>query len=131
MIRRRATQRSAATRPVPVTEGLHEWALSLPWVVERPCGLRVPGVRSFAIDCEPLERRRLWLITGLTSSSGRADVGVILPIAVAHAFEAAGRGRRTSPMPRGHVLMTACCDGVDEPASVELVVLSAYSYAMT
>jgi hypothetical protein len=128
---RRATQRSAETRPVPVTEDLHEWVLSLPWVVERPRSLPMLGVRSFAIDCEPLERRRLWLITGLTSDSGRADIAVILPIAAAEVFEAAGRGRRISPMPRGHVLMTACCDRVDEPAAVELVVLTAYNHAMT
>ena len=131
MIRRRATHSSAATRPVLVTEDLHEWVISLPWVVERPCNLQMPDVRSFSIDCEPLERRRLWLITGLTSGSGSADIAVVLPIAAAEIFEAAGRGRRISPMPRRRVLMTACSDGVDELATIELVVLTAYSYAMT
>jgi hypothetical protein len=27
--------------------------------------LATPGVRAFGVDCEPLGRRQLWLLTGL------------------------------------------------------------------
>ena len=44
---------------------VREWVLSLPWVVERPTDGSRPGVRLLAVDCPPLGRRQLWLVTGL------------------------------------------------------------------
>ena len=68
---------------------------SLPWVVERSYNVGTPGVRSFAIDCEPLDRRRLWLVTGLQLGLQADSVGiaVIVPFETASAVEDAGWGR--------------------------------------
>jgi hypothetical protein len=55
---------------------LNEWVLSLPWVVEKHGGLG-GGVRLFGVDCEPLQRRRVWLITGFPETRpGEANVTV-------------------------------------------------------
>jgi hypothetical protein len=83
---------------------LHRWVLGLPWVVARPGPAAMPGVRYFAVDCEPLGRRRLWLLTGSlgpvaahgcrvhivvpTSTSrqlvGARDAVLVAPIGVEH-----------------------------------------------
>src|SRR6478672_6630004 len=58
MLRRR---HEPATPPPagPEIDRMHEWVLSLPWVVERPDDDTAPGVRYFAVDCEPLDRRQV------------------------------------------------------------------------
>jgi hypothetical protein len=40
------------------------WLIDLPWVVERPAFREHPRLRCFAIDCEPLARRRVWALVG-------------------------------------------------------------------
>ena len=129
MIHRRQT-RPAATRPA--FDDFHDWVLSLPWVVERPYSLATPGVRSFAVDCEPLDRRQLWLITGLQRppSEGRIAIAVIVPLETADAIENAGWGKRLAPMPAGNVLVTASRAAVDGRHQVEALALSAYGCAI-
>ena len=61
---RRKAPSETLRSPEPLLGNVYEWILSLPWVVERPDGLGTPGVR-FAVDCEPLDLRQLWLVTGL------------------------------------------------------------------
>ena len=127
------------SRPAPAVRGgaafdnLHEWVLSLPWVVERPFGVGTTGVRSFAIECEPLGRRQLWLITGLLNHRrGTGDaVAVILPREAAIAAEVAGLGRQTVPMPADHVLVVAYDDAGADWLRDEALVLSAYSHTMS
>jgi hypothetical protein len=114
-------------------DNLHEWVLSLPWVVERPCGVGAPAVRSFAVDCEPLGRKRLWLVTGMrrASTPGVLDVAVILPIEAALAAENAGLGRCSVPMPAGYMLLRAVDGTLRRPLALEALVLAAYSHAMS
>jgi hypothetical protein len=111
-------------------DDFHEWVLSLPWVVERPYGLGTPGVRSFAIDYEPLGRRQLWLLTGLSSPRGMG-LALILPAEEAFELQGAGRGRTVSPLPGEQMLVSINGDTVDCRDEVEALVLSAYGYAMS
>jgi hypothetical protein len=134
MFFRRASQDEAvSTGSAHAFGDLHEWVLSLPWVVERPYSLATPGVRSFAVECGPLDRHQLWLVTGLvdTVSNGNPSITVIVPREAASDIEAAGWGRTMLPMPHGHVLM--CVDGpaFDRRRDAEVLVLTAYSYAMS
>ena len=106
--------------------GLLSWILSLPWVVERPYSLGTPGVRTFAIDCEPLAIRRLWLVTGL---SHRPGIAVIVPSALGEHLEILRLARPVAPMPAGHVL-AYLLDDVDPP-DLERVILEAYGSALS
>jgi hypothetical protein len=113
--------------------GLHEWVLSLPWVVERPFSLETPGVRCFAVDCEPLGRRQLWLVTGLDNNRGTSGPGitVLVPRQAANAIESTGHGRAVAPMPDGHALVTMDASSCQQPQEVEALLLNAYCYAMS
>ena len=118
--------------PDPLTtdtmDGLHEWVLSLPWVVERPSNPETPGVRTFAVDCEPLDRRQLWLVT---SEGAFFSIAVILPTDAAREIEALQLGREIAQMPRRHVLLGLTRDPAEEPRRAEQLILTAYSYAMS
>jgi hypothetical protein len=107
----------------PATDEFYTWVLSLPWVVERPRFSEGLGVRAFAIKCEPLEIRQLWLVTGVASR-----IAVVVPVQMAQRYEADGLGRAISPMPADHTLF-----GVDDDAraiDLERVVLEAYGVAL-
>src|SRR5271166_5634908 len=95
MMFRRSRQQIVASKPVAAFDDLHDWVLSLPWVVERPYNLDTPGVRCFGVDCEPLGRRQLWLMTGLygRSTGSSPSLTVIVPQVAAHEIEDAGWGR--------------------------------------
>jgi hypothetical protein len=124
---------SRSTAPAVLARAeFHDWVRGLPWVVERPSGVGVPGVRSFAVDCEPLERRQLWLITGLQPN--RADdlggVAVIVPTETADMIERAGWATPRTPMPADHVLMVADPNTTRRRNEIEVLVLTAYSCAI-
>lgn len=106
-------------------DALHDWVSSLPWVVERPYSVGVRGVRVFAVDCEPLGVRRIWLVTGLPNSSG---IAVIVPASVAEDFDILNLARPLAPMPPGHVLATLSRDA--DRYDTERVVIEAYSDAL-
>jgi len=129
MNHRRPTRRAATA---PVFKDFHDWVLSLPWVVERPYSLSTPGVRSFAVDCQPLDRRQLWLITGLQQPprEPRISVAVIVPVEAAEAIENSGWGDPVTPMPAGHVLLAAKSETVDRRQTLEALALTAYSCAI-
>ena len=118
------------TRRTVAFDDFHEWVLSLPWVVERPYGLGTPGVRSFGIDCEPLGRRQLWLLTARDSAS-RTSVAVILPNEEALALQKAGRVRTLAPMPGRHTLVSMDGGTSHRRDQVEALVLKAYRHAMS
>ena len=126
MIRRRSV---SSFHPTVRTRSadLHEWVLSLPWVVEWPYALGIEGVRTFAVECEPIGRRQLWLLTGMQ----RSNIAVIVPVEAARVIEDVGWGLPVSPMPSGHVLMMPSTDVTARPRDVEALVLSAYSHAMS
>jgi hypothetical protein len=129
----RRPQKSVTTDQRPGFADLHEWVLSLPWVVERPYSLGTPGARTFAIDCEPLGRRQLWLLTGLQGQVEVDGMGiaVIVPREAAAEIEGAGWGRSVAPMPAHHVMVTVYGDAVGCRQDIEALVLTAYGYAMS
>jgi|tagenome__1003787_1003787.scaffolds.fasta_scaffold20789479_2 hypothetical protein len=104
----------------------HDWVLSLPWVVERPSPVVTPGIRTFAINCEPLGIRQLWLVTGLQHGRG---VAVVLPTARANDYEVQGVGRVMAPMPADHTLV-GVTDNADDRI-LERLILDAYSTALS
>ena len=134
MLRRRREQPTATTTTVaPAFADLHDWVLSLPWVVERPYSLGTPGVRCFGVDCEPLGRRRLWLITGMQRHLDADGVGlaVIVPAGIANDLEDVGSVRIVAPMPGCHVLATVHASSIACRQDLEALVLTAYGCAMS
>jgi hypothetical protein len=133
MIRRRREHKTTLTNDTRPFDDFHEWVLSLPWVVEQPYSLGTPGIRSFGVDCEPLRRRQMWLLTGLQRARDVDGIGiaVIVPAEAAGEIEGAGRGRRIAPMPGRHAMVTLYGDALDQRADVEALVLTAYGYAMS
>lgn len=104
---------------------LHEWVLSLPWVVERPYTVGSPGIRIFAVDCEPVGVRRIWLVTGMPHTSG---IAVIVSEDLADDLDVINLAQPIAPMPPAHVLTSLCPDA--DGRDVERVVLEAYSSAL-
>ena len=114
-------------------DGVHEWVLSLPWVVERPRDPNAPDARTFAVDCEPLGCRRIWLVTGVhgdTNCSG-AGLAVVLPLEAASAVAADGEGRGVAFLQGGHVLVRLSTHPARQPRRVECLLLHAYGHAMS
>jgi hypothetical protein len=118
------------TRAVDV----HEWVRSLPWVVERAPLRALHGapVRVFAVDCEPLGRRQVWLVTGLVGSRfGAPDVAVVMPTSIAlGAHERGWVTHSDALLPEAHVLVTLGHDARSEPSHVEALLLAGYGYAL-
>ena len=129
---RRSRDEIISNEPTPAFDDFHDWVLSLPWVVERPYNLDTPGVRCFGVDCEPLGRRQLWLMTGLDGARRRScpSLTVIVPRDAASEIEDAGWGRTLAPMPREHSLLAIDGSAVDCRRDTEELVLTAYGYAM-
>jgi hypothetical protein len=126
MIRRRRSLPTPPPTNIDTSDGFYDWVLSLPWVVERPYGFGSPGVRSFAVDCTPLHRQRMWMVTGLCERG----IAVIVPDEAACAIEDRGWARILSPMPAEHVLMVASDVTAANPRTLEALVLAAYGCAM-
>jgi len=133
MLRRRiAVEIDAVTRE-SAFDDFHDWLLSLPWVTERPYSLGTRGVRCFEVDCEPLDRRQLLLITGLETrlDAHRVGLAVIVPMDAARHLEEIGWGRIATPMPRGDALVTVPADALAGRQELEALALTAYSFAMS
>jgi hypothetical protein len=135
MIRRRAARASSSEHPTCAYAYLDEWVRSLPWVIERPRDERWPAVRVFVVDCPPLKRRQLLLITGLRrrTSDGEAGSGVaaVMPAIACREPDGAGWAHRAAPSIDGHVLVTTGGDRAPEREDLEALVLKAFSYAMS
>jgi hypothetical protein len=125
--------RQRVTGPVgrPAFDDFHDWVLSLPWIVERHYALDTPGIRCFAVECEPLDRHQMWLLTGLQGSRDGLGLAVVVPLDAADYLEEVGWGRVVSPMPAGHALVTVYDETVEHRDDVEALVLTAYGYAMS
>jgi len=129
-----------------VSVDLNEWVLSLPWVVEQHSGVG-GGVRLFGVDCEPLQRRRVWLITRLPeagSGDGNVTVAAVMPamprlgavVGGPKVYEVLARGAdgdltTALPVPPGHVLVTPRGHGRHQHHSLEAFVLDAYEHALS
>ena len=147
MFGRWTRRRSAHVERAPVSGDLNEWVLSLPWVVERPSGAGRAGVRLFGIDCEPLHRRRAWLITGIPdTSSGAVNVTVaaVMPADPSLGVVMAGRDGHevlrlagdhtlvpTWLLPGGHVFVTPRGPAAHERRALETFLLQAYEHALS
>jgi hypothetical protein len=133
LIRRRAGDRQGDA--TGQTDSLHGWVLNLPWVVERPTVRRARGVRLFAVDCEPLGRRRMWLTTGPVHDDDvrhGVAVSVVLPVELSPLAQSLGWGVVTGQLPAGHVLLSA--QPPHHPGAterLEAMLLAAYSYALS
>ena len=137
MIRRR-TRRTSGGVDSKVTSGdIHEWVLSLPWVVEDPPDAASPEVRAFVVDCPPLHRQRFLLATYPPGENacGEIDGTHLAAIMSVEASEAAGEAgwevHSAVPLAAGHVLLTVEDEGATARDAIETFVLAAYSYAMS
>jgi hypothetical protein len=110
---------------------MHEWVLSLPWVVELPDDDGAPGVRYFAVDCEPLGRRQVWLLVGLTADRNTSGLAVVLPLEAAADIEQLGFGRTVALVSDQLVLVALTVEATSRRQCIEAVVLTAYCYAMS
>jgi hypothetical protein len=129
-----------------VSGDLNEWVLSLPWVVEQESGVG-GGVRFFGVDCEPLQRRRVWLITGFPEiSSGDAIVTIAAVMPAMSRLGTVVAGRKVYevlpraaggdlvpalPLPPGHVLVTPRGHARHQHHTLEAFVLDAYEHALS
>jgi hypothetical protein len=96
-------------------EGLHDWLLSLPWVVERPGIPELPGLRWFAVDCEQLHRRRVWLLTGSLDGTPRDELTVHIVLPAAAARSIANTGMAVTCLAPDYELISLRLEGT-EPA---------------
>ncbi len=90
-------------------------------------------MRCFGIDCEPLGRRQLWLITGLHRQVDVDGIGlaVIVPTDAAYDLEGVGQGRIVAPMPGGHTLVRVYGESLASRQELEALALTAYGHAMS
>jgi hypothetical protein len=114
-------------------DGLREWVLSLPWVVERPRDPAAPSVLTFAVDCKPLACRRVWFMSGVQGDADWAGTGlaVVLPRETAVAVEDDGDGHGVALLAGGHVLVSLTAMAASDPARSERVLLDAYNHALS
>jgi hypothetical protein len=99
--------------------------------VETALGSGSWGVRSFAIDCEPLRRHQVWLVTGLREvGEAIVDVAVVIPHADANVAERAEIGQTMLVMPDRHALFVPRFSLLHDQRAVEALVLGAYGTVM-
>ena len=86
--------------------------------MERRGAADAPWLRWFAVDCEPLSRRRIWLVTGALGDNapeaGATEgfgVHVVLPTPAAQRLVDAGEGSVLAPMGVEHHLVSLGLDG--------------------
>jgi hypothetical protein len=133
MLRRRHGHGTTAASHTGAFADFHDWVLSLPWVLERPYISDAPGVRSFAVECDPLGIRRLWLLTGVDYGGDPYGLGlaVIVPDTCGAVIETAHWGHRIAPMPGEHALVTVGRESFAHLSDVEALVLTAYCHALS
>ena len=127
-MRRRPPRVITASSP----PGILDWALSLPWVVERSHALGRRGARALAVDCPPLDRRRMWLASGLAGAPGECplELAVFLTSELATVVEEVGLGSAVAPMPMDRVLVSISDEVIARPQDLEALLLTAYETAM-
>jgi hypothetical protein len=134
MIRKRKRDDARHIGTTTHLDDLHAWVRSLPWVVERTPlrPLHDLHVRFFAVECEPLARRQVWLVTGLVPSLFEGtDVAVVMPQAAVPNAQERGWVTYADPLlPADHVLVALGRALPREHADVEELLLAGYCYAL-
>jgi hypothetical protein len=106
----------------------------LPWVVERPGTPEAPRLRWFAVDCPPLGRRQLWLLTGALGGIAADEFGVhvVLPTPAADRLAHAGEGSLFAPVGGRHHLVSVRLDETEraETARLERILLLGYEASL-
>jgi hypothetical protein len=71
------------------------------------------GVRCFAVDCEPLGRRRLWLLTGSLGplAANGCLVHIVVPASASCWLVAAGAAVLVAPIGAEHDLVSLLVEG--------------------
>ncbi len=132
MLRRRRDLETTSADETDRLQTFHKWVVSLPWVVERPYEPGTPGVRCFAVDCAPLGRRGVWLLTGLPADSDTAGpVAVVLSAEAAVDAQELGWARIVALVADRDALVVFNSDAMDSYHKVEALVLTAYGNAMS
>jgi ABC-type antimicrobial peptide transport system permease subunit len=115
-------------------ERLHDWILSLPWVVERPRIPELPDLRWFAVDCEELQRRRVWLLTGsLDGATGdQLTVHVVVPNAARRVIADVGAGMAVAYVAADYELLSLRLDTTEPDHGIVLgqMLLLAYEESL-
>jgi hypothetical protein len=132
MIRRRSTRKLFGEATPQAFRNVHDWVLSLPWVIERPRQLGA-SVRLFAVDCEPLQRRQVWLMTGFGGYPPIAgtDLAAIFPADAGDAALDAGWEVHRGLLPENHLLVSLRSHAPHTRTEIEALVLTSYAYAMS
>jgi hypothetical protein len=67
-----------------------------------------PELRWFAVDCEPLDRRRLWVVTGAIGdiAADHPALLVVLPAPAARRIADAGEGSEVASVGVEHYLVS-------------------------
>jgi hypothetical protein len=88
-------------------------------------------VRSFVVECEPLELRQLWLVTGLSQveSPNALGAAIIVPAGMADRLARLDLAQPVSPMPAGRILVRIRDEA--DAAGIEIAILEAYASAMS
>jgi hypothetical protein len=131
MLRRRREVATSSEDQDIELEQFHEWVLSLPWVVERPYEAATSGVRCFGVECEPLGRRQVWLLTGLSTDEDARGLAVILPSDVAVDIDALGWGEMIAALSDRNTVVALNRTTLDRYQKIEALVLTAYGHAMS
>jgi hypothetical protein len=131
MIRRGKAHDDVRDDRVAGSGDIQEWVLGLPWVVERSPSAN-SHMRVFAVDCKPLRRRQVWLITGYSATPREgSDVAVVMPRFAPEVAQAARwEVHAEASLPAGHVLVSLGPNAPRRPRDIEAFLLAAYSYAI-
>jgi hypothetical protein len=89
-----------------------------------------PELRWFAVDCQPLGRRRLWVVTGAIGDTRTDELGVhvVLPIPAARRIADAREGSEVASIGAEHYLVSLRLDVTRARggARLEQILLLAY-----
>jgi hypothetical protein len=89
-----------------------------------------PELRWFAVDCEPLDRRRLWVVTGAIGdiAADHPALHVVLPAPAARRIAEAGEGSEVASVGVEHYLVSLELDVTRAAgeARLEQILLLAY-----
>jgi len=98
-----------------------------------------PGLRFFAVDCEPLGRRRVWLMTGALGNIAAHDcitegfaVHVVLPTPAARRVTDTGEGLVLAPIGIEHHLVSVRVDArrATDDSRLETMLLLGYEASL-